>query len=255
MLLRSDRLLIGLAFVAMLGAATNVSAQVVIPPGRRQMVGVVRDGNGAALQGVQVAVPGSNARTDARGAFQLLTADFDTVTISLKHVGFEPIEALLGARNGMWDTVVVQMDRSAQRLSDVNVTDTRTRGLTGLKTFEERKARGIGQFITRADIIERGSSRLSDMLRTKRGVNVVRGRVRFAAYTGSRSTLCIPDVWLDGTRSIAMEIDELAPNTVEAMELYTNFSTVPIEFQRVGANTTPCGTIVVWTRIPNGKQP
>lgn len=139
--IRSDRLLIGLAFVAMLGAATNVSAQVVIPHGRRQMVGVVRDGNGAALQGVQVAVPGSNARTDARGAFQLLTADFDTVTISLKHVGFEPIEALLGARNGMWDTVVVQMDRSAQRLSDVNVTDTRTRGLTGLKTFEERKAR------------------------------------------------------------------------------------------------------------------
>lgn len=93
------------------------------------------------------------------------------------------------------------------------------------------------------------------MLRTKRGVNVVRGRVRFAAYTGSRSTLCIPDVWLDGTRSIAMEIDELAPNTVEAMELYTNFSTVPIRVSTSSANTTPCGTIVVWTRIPNGKQP
>ena len=67
--------------------------------------------------------------------------------------------------------------------------------------------------------------------------------------------MCQPDIWLDGTRSQAMEVDELLPSTVEAIELYPYLSTIPAEFQRVGANTTPCGTIVIWSRIPNGKSP
>jgi hypothetical protein len=231
------------------------TAANAIPAGRRQLVGVVRDANGAALEGVSVAVPGITARTDARGAFELLTTEIDTVTIVLRHLGFEPIEALLTARNRLWDTVVVQMERSVQRLSDVRVNESTTRAALGLRNFEERKSRGIGQFITRADIVERGSYKLSDVLRTKRGVNVVKGgKVRFAAYSGGRNTtLCQPDIWLDGMRSQGMELDELLPSTVEAIELYPYFSTIPAEFQSFGSNTTPCGTIVVWTRIPNGK--
>ena len=50
-----------------------------------------------------------------------------------------------------------------------------------------------------------------------------------------------------------MEIDELLPSTVEAIELYPYLSTIPVDFQPMGANSTPCGTIVVWSRIPNGK--
>ena len=160
------------------------------------------------------------------------------------------------ARNRQWDTVMVQLDAVAQRLSRLNVNESLTRSALGLRNFEKRRASGIGTFITREQIVARGSSRLSDLLRTTRGVNVVRGKVRFAAYTaGSRTTSCQPDIWLDGTRSQGMEIDELPSNTVEAMELYPYFSSIPIEFQRMGANTTPCGTIVVWTRIPNGRQP
>lgn len=206
------------------------------------------------MEGVTVAIPGTSVRTSVRGLFELLTAEQDTVTISFRRVGFEPIEALLTARNKLWDTVVVQMEPAAQRLTDVKVNESRTRAALGLRTFEERRMRGVGQFITRADIVERGSSRLSDLLRTKRGVNVIRGgKVRFSAYTGGRNVQCQPDIWLDGMRSQGMEVDELLPSTVEAMELYPYFSTIPIEFQPVGANTTPCGTIVIWTRIPNGK--
>lgn len=235
-------------------APLQSGAQAVSPPARRSLVGVVRDAAGAALEGVSVAIPGATVRSDIRGAFELFTIDVDTVTISLRRVGYEPIDALLTARNRLWDTVLVQMDQSAQRLSNVKVSETRTRAALGLRDFEERRARGIGTFITRADIVERGASRLSDLLRTKRGVNVVRGKVRFVANTaGSRTTACQPDIWLDGTRSRGMEVDEILPSTVEAMELYSNFSTIPVEFQPMGNNTTPCGTIVIWTRIPGGK--
>jgi len=206
------------------------------------------------MEGVIVSIPGATTRSDVRGTFELFTIAIDTVTISLRRVGFEPVDALLAARNRLWDTVLVQLEPLAQRLGSVKITEAPTRTALGLRDFEERRKRGLGTFITREDIVERGASRLSDLLRTKRGVNVVRGKVRFVAFTGSRGTMCQPDIWLDGTRSIAMEVDELLPSTVEAMELYPYFSTIPIEFQRVGANTTPCGTIVIWTRIPNGKS-
>ncbi len=244
----------GLLAVLVLAASSDLVGQEAAPPGKRRMVGVVRDSAGAAIEGVSVTIPGTTVLTDTRGAFLLFTLDLDTVTISIRRLGFEPIEALLGARNGMWDTVVVQLDPSAQRLRDVKVNAAvPTRAMLAMRSFDERKSRGLGTFITRAEILERGSSRLSDMLRTKRGVNVIRGKVRFVAYVGARSTMCIPDIWLDGTRVRGMEVDELPPNTVEMMELYPNLSTVPIEFQSVGANTTPCGTIVVWTRIPDGR--
>ncbi len=253
MILRHQRWIVTLLF-CLTPVAPLFAQSVVIPAGRRQLVGVVRDGAGAAMEGVTVTIPGSSALTGVRGLFELLTLEHDTVTISFRKVGFEPIDALLTARNKLWDTVVVQMEQASQRLSDVKVTETRTRSALALRTFEERKARGIGQFITRADIVERGSSRLSDLLRSKRGVNVIRGgKVRFSAYTGGRNVQCQPDIWLDGMRSQGMEVDEILPSTVEAMELYPYFSTIPVEFQPVGANTTPCGTIVIWTRIPNGK--
>lgn len=246
--------------LALMISATGLQAQSAasqIPANRRQLVGVVRDARGATVADVNVAIPGSSTRTNARGAFELFTVETDTVTISLRRIGFEPVEALLSARNRMWDTVVVQLEPTAVVLDKVDVKDNRTRSSLGLRNFEERRALGLGTFITRADIVERGSFKLSDLLRSKRGVNVIRGgKVRFASHstTSARGGLCQPDIWLDGVRSLPMEIDELPSSTVEAIELYPNLSTVPIEFQRVGANTTPCGTIAVWSRVPNAKN-
>jgi hypothetical protein len=223
-----------------------------VPSGKRQLVGVVRDPAGAALQGVTVSIAGNSVRTDVRGAFQLFTTDIDTLSISLRMLGYEPIDAFLTARNKMWDTVLVQMDPAAQNLAKVKVADNVTRSSLGVRDFDERKARGIGQFVTREEIVARGSSRLSDVLRTKRGVNVIKGnKVRFVAHRAQ----CMPYIWLDGVLSRGMEVDEIPSSTVEAMELYSSMSTVPIEFQSIGANTNPCGTIVIWTRIPNGKSP
>ena len=221
---------------------------------RRELVGVVRDPNGAALEGVSVGAQGLTTRTDARGAFRLFTNSNDTLTIVLRLVGFDPIDALLTASASGWDTVLVQMERGAQRLANVSVKETTTRKALGLRTFDERRARNSGGvFLSRADIIERQATRLSDVLRTRRGVQIVRGRVRFVSSQGGNRNACIPDVWLDGQRVKGMEVDDILSSDVEAIELYANFSTVPFEFTATGPQSTPCGTIVIWTRIPNGK--
>jgi len=246
-----------LSALAMAAAAPQwASAQAAKPPqGRRELVGFIRDPAGKGVDGAAVEIAGTSVRTDTAGAFRLFTRNVDTVTISIRRLGFSPIEALLQARGGQWDTLVVEMEGSSQRLPNVKVQEDRNRrAYEGLRTFDERKAQGHGVFITRTDITDRNSLRLSDVLQTRRSINLVkvgtnRMGVRFVAYTGSRGTTCIPDMWLDGQRARGMEIDDLVATTVEAMELYDSFSTVPSQFAH-SANSVPCGTIVVWTRIP-----
>lgn len=218
------------------------------------MVGFVRDAKGEPLDGVTVEVHGQRSTTDRRGAFALLTTLVDTASVALRRVGFEPLEAFISTRNGMWDTVIVQMDAAATTtLPGVAVRETFATRAGAIRGFEERRERGLGQFVTRDEIVDRGSQKLTDILRSKKGVMIVRGRLRFAAFVGSRSVNCQPNVFLDGTRAPGMEVDEIAAQSIEAIELYPNLSTIPIEFQTIGQSTTPCGTIAIWTRVPNSK--
>ena len=222
--------------------------------GQRELVGVVRDGNGAALEGASVTAGGIITRTNPRGTFQLFTATIDTVTIAIRAVGFTAIEALLTTREGKWDTVLVQLEPSGQRLREVNVRGNVVRRANGLRDFEERRTRGVGLFITREQIAARNSSRISDVIRNERGVNVVRGRVRFVSQGGIRGTVCQPDIWLDGFQAKGLEVDDIPASDIEAMELYASFSSVPFEFTPRNTTTIPCGTIVIWTRVPDGKK-
>jgi hypothetical protein len=240
--------------LALLGGAPTLVAQSPVPAGRRQMVGFVRDAKGGPLEGVTVEVHGQKVTTDPRGAFALLTKQLDTASISVKRVGFEPIDAFITARNGMWDTVVVQLESATTTLAEVTVVDEYSSRAGGLRGFEERRRLKLGQYVTREEIAERGEQKLSEVLRTRKGVQVVRGRVRFAAFVGGRGVQCQPNVYLDGARAPGMEVDEILANTVQAIELYPYMSTLPIEFQTIGAQTTPCGTIVIWTRVPNSKS-
>ena len=227
-----------------------------VPPGvqRRELVGLVRDPSGTPIEGARIEIPGTRTQSDAKGRFQLLTGNVDTVTISVHHLGFVAVEALLTARNRQWDTVVVELDPTAQRVTGVTVKATAGQRERWMAEFEERKSRGLGVFVTRQQIAARNTTRLSDVLRDQRGITVVRlanGRygVRFATFGGTRGAGCLPDMWLDGVRARGMETDDVFATTVEAMELYDTFATVPMQFSQ-STSTVPCGTIVIWTRLP-----
>ncbi len=220
----------------------------------RELLGVVRDTQGMPLEGVRIEIPGTTVETNARGAFQLFTANYDTVTITVRALGYTAVSALLTAHDRVWDPLIVELDR-ARILQGVKIRESPMRNALGLRGFEERRANGSGVFITRNDISARGASHMSDVLRNTRGVNIVRGRVRFVSQTGQRGTVCQPDIWLDGIRARGMEVDDILASDVEAMELYSNFSLVPIEFSSRDSSSIPCGSIVIWTRIPNARTP
>jgi hypothetical protein len=236
------------------GAASLAAAQA--PPLRRELVGIVRDPSGTGIEGATVEIRGAAAGTNANGAFQLWTNDIDTVTISIRRLGYLPVSAQLSARGGQWDTVVVEMERTSQRLSAVTVTGGATRRALGLRDFDARRAIGNGIFVTRDEITARNTTRLTDVLQNKRGIRVVRLRsgvsgVRFASYSHTRSS-CAPNVWIDGQWARDLEVDELPATDVEAVEIYETLASVPFEFTPQGS-AIPCGTIVIWTRIPGQR--
>jgi hypothetical protein len=242
---------IPLSLVCVATALTAGSAQA--PPSRRELVGIVRDTAGAGIEGATIEIRGAAAATNARGAFQLWTTDVDTVTISIRRLGYLAISAPLTARGGQWDTVVVEMERTSQRLSAITVTGGATRRALGLRDFDARRAVGNGIFVTRDEIVGRNTTRLSDVLQGKRGIKLVRLRhntygVRFASYSHARAS-CAPNVWIDGQWARELEVDDLLATDIEAVEVYESLASIPFEFTPQGVGI-PCGTIVIWTRIP-----
>ena len=221
-----------------------------------EMVGFVRNFDGTAIPGATVLVGAASTRTDASGFFRLQATRRDTVTLAVKRIGFKPVSSLLRAPDLIGDTLLVMMNAVAQTLDAVAITARDRRSALGLGSFEERRSRGLGVFVTHDQISQRNTLRLSDVVRNKRGIQVVRlaggsSGVRFVTSPGRPGRVrCIPALWLDGTRARDMEIDEVPANTVEAMELYQSLSTTPFQFSSGGSTSEWCGAIVIWTRVP-----
>ncbi len=233
--------------------ASGEVARAQMQAARRELVGVIRDSAGAPITDATVEIKGAAARSNDRGAFRLWTADVDTLTISIRRLGYFPVSALITAREHLWDTVMVELNRNPQVLGSVKVNEDATRAALGLRDFNQRRALGLGIFVTREEIVARNTSLPSDIFRTMRGVKVVKQRngvygVRFSLYSASRPN-CVPDIWLDGQRVRGMEVDELTATDIQAIEVYESWSTVPQAFAP-SANAIPCGTIVIWSRVP-----
>ncbi len=221
-----------------------------------ELVGVVRNFGGAAVPGATVEMGGAVSRTDAAGLFRISATRRDSVTITVRRIGFTPVTSVLRAADLMGDTLLVVMKEVAHTLDVVAVTARDRRSALGFGSFEERRARGLGVFVTREDITRRNSLRLSDVMRNRRGVQLVRLSngsygVRFVTSPARPGRArCIPALWLDGTRARDMEIDEIPATDVEAVELYQSLSSTPFQFSSGGSTSEWCGAIVVWTRVP-----
>ena len=238
------------AFLLVGACATGASAQSAPWP----LIGRVESPDGARLEGVSVDAEDRRARSDTTGYFRLLVTRRDTLTLFLRRFGYIPIAVTLRAEQLRGDTLLFLMERDAQPLETMRVRADAGRSPLGLGGFDERRARGIGAFVTRDEIERRHTSRLSDVVRGRRGVILVRTStggygVRFSA-AGARLRRCIPDLWLDGQRARGMELDDIPANTVEGIELYATLATVPFQFSTGGPGMERCGTIVVWSRPP-----
>jgi hypothetical protein len=220
-----------------------------------ELLGVVRNEDGTVIEGATVAIQGQSVRTDKMGFFRLQADRRDTITLAIRRLGYHAISTLLTAAELTGDTLVLTMEPTSQQLAEVTIRARDLRSAMGYGAFEERRALGVGTFITREQIEKRNSGRLSDSFRNLRGVIVTQAgsrgaQVRFSSYQGRNSVRgCSPAIYLDGQWMRGLEIDQIPPNTVAGVELYARLATTPAQFTS-GQVDRPCGTIVIWSREP-----
>src|SRR5688500_18842590 len=82
----------------------------LVSPARAQgwdLLGVVRNPDGTVIEGATVAIAGLSTRTDAVGFFKLTASRRDTITIAVRRMGYNPINALLTEKELTGDTLLI----------------------------------------------------------------------------------------------------------------------------------------------------
>jgi hypothetical protein len=218
--------------------------------------GVVTDSAGKPLAEADVAIVALHqlARSDAQGHFVFAKLPFGAVEVSVRRLGYLPQKIEANVSEGMEFSYSIALAPQPEILEAVRVSAAEKRRHLNVEEFYERRARGVGQYVTRGEILKMRVSQPSDVLRQTPGVQLVRvgsgHGIRFTKVSSMRrgGAQCAPTIWVDGQRADGLEIDDISLNDIEGIELYNGNSTTPAQFWR--GNTNQCGTVVVWTRIP-----
>jgi len=237
---------------------------------------VVGTGDGATgqfLQGVQVRLTPTELMqyTDSMGQARLQHVSPGRNTVEARRVGYQPLSApiLISGEDSI--DVVLLMNAAVVQLDPVLVS--RTAIPMALREFESRRERGVGQFVTGAQIDSMPGASLQAVIEGHiRGVTVVGDNVNGMHLVSHRSSTehalaggggaCSPTVYLDGVQltddtGSGPNLDIVALSSIGGVEFYSP-SEVPVQYKASGtmstkpsanASTSPaCGVMLIWTR-------
>lgn len=258
---------VALLAVALLGPPSAVAPALAQgtdeePAGRSEEVWaatllgrVVEASTGAPVTGARVQVVGTGREgiTLESGRFRMDRLPSGVYAIRVHYLGYASGETSVELAAGGVTEVGVALKVAPVPLPDLEVTVEAGAPAGKLMGFYERRQRGLGQFITEAEIDRLPAARTTDLLRRMRGIRVVcssRGLTRCVpvvtrAAGSLRGTRCTPQIYLDGMRMRGFGIDDVIPEDLEGIEVYTGPSQVPPRF---GAISARCGVIALWTR-------
>lgn len=215
--------------------------------GTARVTGRVINNAGSPLPGARVQLEGTSraATTRANGDFILDSLPAGTQSLSVRLLGYAPVEQAVDLISAQPSNVVIKMTEFVPVLEAVRVTAARERGLESVG-FTRRKRVGQGHYMDDKDINE-NSTYFSDVLRAAPGIRVQPSGMNRQVITSTRNPNGCVVFWIDGTMWQSMEpgdIDDyVRPNELAAIEIYSP-STTPAEFQQTGGS---CTTIVAWT--------
>jgi hypothetical protein len=167
--------------------------------------------------------------------------------------------------HGTRDTTI-SITQVAQQLKAVAVTG-RNPALSLMENggFEQRRAQGLGFFITEADVKKHNFPNLSDVLTNAGSIRMQHGKLgkdlpMMLGQASMQSVYCIPNFWVDNTpyhvdgaeysASVHSPFADIAsmvrPENIKGIEIYSTPGTVPAQYDKF--SSTGCGSIVIWTR-------
>jgi hypothetical protein len=214
------------------------------------LTGWVRTEDGVPIPGAQVRLFGSpvTGATNDEGAFVLLGVPGGTQTLQTRAIGFVPDERAVDVTDQHLP-IIVGLTSVRRFIDTVHVRAARL-DINNIVGFESRRRAGSGRFFSASDIDRIRPREVTDILRHAPSVQLVSlGTANFAIRMRGDHDACQPALFLDGKQLVSWELSDLnsliRPNEIGGMEIYTP-SMTPVEFRtRQG-----CGTIVIWTRVP-----
>jgi Carboxypeptidase regulatory-like domain/TonB-dependent Receptor Plug Domain len=221
--------------------------------------GVVTDTLLRPLVSADISVVGTSARvvTGENGRFRMLQVPPGQYLIVVRRIGFAPTSGIIEVPADDTLRLAYTLARTTSLLDTIRVRETRIS--MRMAEFEQRKAQGVGQFITQEQIDRRGSGLTSDFLRNVSGVDVstltntvFAGKVALSkreggSLVGEGTGACAMQIILDGiVMPRFFNLDLLPPpKQIAGIEVYKGAATVPIQF---GGADRRCGMIIFWTR-------
>ena len=231
---------------------------------------VFHDSSRIPLVGVEIALPAAQrgVRTDDRGVFRLSAVNPGRYQVIVRAPGFQP----------KTDTIEIEFDTefakdyrltpAVSELDSVRVTASGTPLTAGMRTFERRRAMGMGTFILPAELRKNEEVSLRFVLTRIPGLRLVlyesatfaasaRGPTsnnlpRAIPWDTNSPRRCWVQIYLDAIRIYtpaasqpAPNVDEFKVRNLEAVEFYAGRAATPAE---LGGATATCGTLVLWTR-------
>ena len=148
-----------------------------------------------------------------------------------------------------YGSVDLEIDLSPDALElEPLVVVTRRRSALELNGFYDRRERGFGHSMNRAEIEARRAMLVTDLVRSIPGVSVTPGYMGRGGILRMRNG-CVPDVILDGVRMTSpVRLDDiLHVSDLEGIEVYSG-STSPMQYSH-----SSCGTVLAWTREPGSR--
>jgi hypothetical protein len=247
------RAVAALALLSIAGTAPAVAQQT-----RGTIQGTVVDTAGRKMDQALITVIGTNvsAITDTAGAYVLRQVPMGPVEVKVRRIGFWADSLKITVR----DSIPIRADfKLRPQVVQLVGTEVLADPMTGkMGPFNQRRSRGVGSFITRADIEKRQAASVSELLRYLPGVSIsqrMAGEPQPVHMQRSVNTTttgkCAVQIYVDGHPYQNGNVDDFSPNSVEGIEVYRSASEIPGAFRSRDAT---CGLIAIWTRDPEAAR-
>jgi len=216
--------------------------------------GTIKDSTGIPIPGVEIVLLQGHSAvySDSLGVFRFANIPSGKRALHFRRLGFSPKSLEADVTEGTTLALAVVLEAYATEIEGMTVEEA-TRRRQMLSDFYDRSSRGFGHFVTREQIEKRNPMNLSDMMRMIPGARIVplrgssQATLRFSRAQGTRD--CPPQYWVDGVKAWNLNIDDIVPQDVEGIEIYSGASTVPPQYN-TREGTTICGVVLIWTRVP-----
>ena len=239
-----------------LGAAASRAQSAVL------VGSVFKDSARKTLPGAEVSIPDLDltTRTTDAGTFRLTNIVAGTYFVVARQIGYEPVSVYLTFADSQLVRANFLLIPHVVLLDTVVATSKKEFGL--MRGFDERRAMGIGYFLTRADLEKRQTWRMTEVVSQMPGASLLRTTGGHAYVSsahastsigpGGRTSICLAVVYLDGVKvyagrrgEVPFDINSVQTTELEAVEYYASSAEAPVQY---AGQDVSCGVLLMWTR-------